>query len=544
MTDVPKPNMPDGWQVASLCMVTEVNPKLDKFAGNDNPTVSFVPMPAVGAGTGAIDVSRTRSLQDVKKGYTHFREGDVLFAKITPCMENGKMAIVPPLKCGLGFGSTEFHVLRPSREISAQYIYWFVSSEQFRRDAQHNMTGAVGQRRVLAPYLAHQTIPVPPAREQHRIVAKIEELFSELDKGVESLKTARTQLKVYRQAVLKHAFEGKLTAQWREKNKDKLETPEQLLARIKREREARYEQLLKEWTVAVKTWEAKGKPGKKPSKPRKLTTVNTVLSSDSLVDGLTDWRWTTVSEIADLVTDGTHRTPDYAGSGVPFISVKDIRHGRVSFDDCKFISQNDHEALIQRCHPEPGDLLITKSGTIGRLAIVPDRKFSLFVSVALVKIQSAQAHISSRWLRYAFEHHIMSLNIDQQIKGGLLKNYHLEDLRLVRLPLCNFREQEELVCQIEERLSVIKEFGTTLDQQLVKADALRQSILRLAFAGQLVAQDPGDEPASTLLGRIRAEQEQAVKNNAYKKEKEEEDRRMTTAPHRFQSLELLHHPAR
>ena len=95
--------------------------------------------------------------------------------------------------------------------------------------------------------------------EQRRIVAKIEELFSELDKGVESLKTARGQLNVYRQAVLKHAFEGKLTAQWREENEDKLETPEQLLARIKQERETRYERQLKEWKAAVRTWEECGK---------------------------------------------------------------------------------------------------------------------------------------------------------------------------------------------------------------------------------------------------------------------------------------------
>ena len=308
MTDEPKIDMPDGWEVARLCMVTEVNPRLDKFARNDNPTVSFVPMVAVGAGTGTIDVSRTRSLQDVKKGYRHFRERDVLFAKITPCMENGKMAIVPSLKYGLGFGSTEFHVLRPNRKISAQYIYWFVSSEQFRRDAQHNMTGAVGQRRVPAPYLADRTIPVPPAREQSRIVAKIEELFSELDKGVESLKTARAQLKVYRQAVLKHAFEGKLTAKWREENKDKLETPEQLLARIKQERAARYERQLLEWKAAIKGWEESGKSGKRPKKPLKpkhlppLTAEN-LTRLPSLPSG---WRWVRIGEIG-LV--GTGVTP-------------------------------------------------------------------------------------------------------------------------------------------------------------------------------------------------------------------------------------------
>jgi len=193
----PQPNLPKSWKLAALCEVAELNPRLDKSAHTGNPVVSFVPMPGVAAGTGAIDVSQTRSLEEVKKGYTPFREGDVLFAKITPCMENGKIAVVPPLKNGLGFGSTEFQVLRPYCEISVQYIYFFVSSESFRRNAEHNMTGAVGQRRVPTSYLAAQSVPVPPAREQLRIVAKIEELFSELDKGVESLNSAPIISKVW-----------------------------------------------------------------------------------------------------------------------------------------------------------------------------------------------------------------------------------------------------------------------------------------------------------------------------------------------------------
>ena len=98
---------------------------------------------------------------------------------------------------------------------------------------------------------------------------RLEKLFSELDKGIESLKTARTQLHVCRQAVLKQAFDGKLTAQWREENKDKLEQPEQLLAHIKRERAAYYEAKLEEWKSAVKAWEVEGRENRKPPKPRK-----------------------------------------------------------------------------------------------------------------------------------------------------------------------------------------------------------------------------------------------------------------------------------
>lgn len=203
--------LPPSWALAQIADVAGINPGLDKSKVDDGLEVSFLPMSAVEAGTGHMDITAARRFSEVKKGYTPFCEGDVLFAKITPCMENGKMAVVPALKNGQGFGSTEFHVLRPRIGISAQYLYYFISSQKFRHDAEHNMTGAVGQRRVPAPYLSQQEIPLPPEREQRRIVAKIEELFSELDNGVENLTAAREQLKAYRQSVLKHAFEGKLT---------------------------------------------------------------------------------------------------------------------------------------------------------------------------------------------------------------------------------------------------------------------------------------------------------------------------------------------
>ena len=144
---------------------------------------------------------------------------------------------------------------------------------------------------------------LPPLNEQRRIVAKIEELFSELDKGIESLKAARAKLNVYRQAVLKYAFEGKLTAQWREENKDKLETPEQLLARIKQEREARYEQQLKEWKAALKKWEESGKSGKKPAKPKPVNDPSPISQEDRehLLDLPDRWGRCCMNHIAGMV---------------------------------------------------------------------------------------------------------------------------------------------------------------------------------------------------------------------------------------------------
>ena len=143
------------------------------------------------------------------------------------------------------------YLIRFKPFIDKQFLAYFLQSPNYWAAIADEKLG-IAVPNVNATKLKSITLPVPPVAEQRRIVAKIEYLFSKLDKGMESLKTARAKLDVYRQAVLKHAFEGKLTAQWREENKDKLETPEQLLARIKQEREARYEQQLQEWANCCK----------------------------------------------------------------------------------------------------------------------------------------------------------------------------------------------------------------------------------------------------------------------------------------------------
>ncbi|MBK6738365.1 MAG: restriction endonuclease subunit S [Haliea sp.] len=163
-----------GWKIRQIQEVAEVNPRIDKRAIPDDIQVSFVPMPAVQAESGEIDVSQTKLAKEVKKGFTAFLQGDVLFAKITPCMENGKMAIAPTLVNGYGFGSTEFHVLRPREGLDAKYLYYYVSSKSFRDEAEGFMTGAVGQKRVSTTYIKEATIPVAPLEDQRRIVAEIE----------------------------------------------------------------------------------------------------------------------------------------------------------------------------------------------------------------------------------------------------------------------------------------------------------------------------------------------------------------------------------
>lgn len=120
---------------------------------------------------GVVLPKETRPLRDVMKGYTYFQNGDVVVAKITPCMENGKAAYVDNLKCGIGFGSTEFHVLRPGRDVDGQYLFWMIWGRHFRQSAQANMTGSAGQKRVPASFFGRYEIPVPALAEQKRIAA-------------------------------------------------------------------------------------------------------------------------------------------------------------------------------------------------------------------------------------------------------------------------------------------------------------------------------------------------------------------------------------
>jgi type I restriction enzyme S subunit len=158
-----------GWGLNSLGSVCHINPKKSQdYRLGSGVMVSFVPMPAV-TETGEIDLSSTNVYDEVKTGFTYFAEGDVLFAKITPCMENGKGAVAKGLCNGIGFGSTEFHVLRPiNGRTNPYWLYTLTAFPQFRTDAAGNMTGSAGQRRVPATFLENYRVSVPPIELQQQ----------------------------------------------------------------------------------------------------------------------------------------------------------------------------------------------------------------------------------------------------------------------------------------------------------------------------------------------------------------------------------------
>lgn len=198
--------LPMGWVRATIGELCDVNPRgFDEELGDDE-LVSQVPMASVEAETGCMDASTQVRYGDLKnKSLTRFQEDDVLFAKITPCMENGKIAKAQGLAGGRALGSTEFHVLRSRGAVLPEYLMHFLLQRHVRRTAEHHMTGAVGQRRVPRLYLAELEIPVPPLAEQHRIVTKLDEQVANIEKGEVSLADARARISDFVTSLLAEA---------------------------------------------------------------------------------------------------------------------------------------------------------------------------------------------------------------------------------------------------------------------------------------------------------------------------------------------------
>ena len=362
-------------------------------------------------------------------------------------------------------------------------------------------------------FLKKSKLPLAPLVEQRRIVAKIEKLFSELDKGIERLKTARTQLATYRQAVLKHAFEGKLTAQWREANKGKLETREQLLARIKQERASRYERQLQEWKTAVKEWEGGDKGSRKPRKPRAPNwtpnfSKDLAAERNELPFG---WTWAQIESIFDVVSGGTPKGLEQAKVGdIPFYKVSDMNtpgNQTRMHAAAIYLSELQTNELGLTAYPE-GTVIFPKRGG----AILTNKKRILSrpscFDLNTMGVVNSLASILNEYLWNWFQ----SLDLSTIYDGSNVPQINNKNVEPLLFPICSIEEQREIASILEKTLALVDETEADISQELQKADKLRQSVLKKAFAGQLVAQDLSDEPASVLLDRIKAVKDQARKN--------------------------------
>lgn len=352
--------------------------------------------------------------------------------------------------------------------------------------------------------------------EQKAIVAKIEELFSDLDKGIADLKKAQEQLKVYRQAVLKKAFEGELTKEWREKQTN-LPSADELLVEIKEERQKHFEQQVKEWKRAVKKWEANGKEGKKPSKPQKHKEVEelTKVELEELAELPTNWKWIKNNELMYYVTSGSRDWKKFYSDnkGTYFIRTQDIKTNKLELDGAAFVDLPDH-VEGKRSLIEKGDLLMTITGAnVGKVAHVDFDISEAYVSQSVALMKYVLKSFSP-YLHYYFQSSATGAKfIGAMVYGVGRPVLSLDNMRDAPVSVCSFKEQRQIVQEIESRLSVCDKVEQSILESLEKAKALRQSILKKAFEGTLLSEDEISkckaakdyEPASVLLEKIKGE---------------------------------------
>ncbi len=387
-------------------------------------------------------------------------------------------------------GADGVKVIKPLEVFYPKLFYYFLQAIQLpdKGYARHFQ------------FLEKSSLPLPPLPEQYRIVAKIEEVFTKLDAGVEALKKVKVELKRYRQAVLKYAFEGKLTEEWRKANKGKIEPASELLMRIEEEREK----------------DTKGKSSRPSLRRSKMTEAilkdeiaSPSAHNDDLLELPVGWVWTRIEEISDLVSGQHILTGDYNfdSIGVPYLT------GPADFGlKYPIISKwtTKPKAIAKK-----NDILITVKGAgVGKVNILHLEDAA--ISRQLMAVRGWYVNPS-----YVFFFVHFSFHLFQRLgAGSTVPGIDRDTIMNIPIPLPPLPEQHKIIEEIERRFSVADEVEKVVEQSLKQAERLRQSILKRAFEGKLVPQDPSDEPAEKLLERIKAEKAKLESNRKAKITKE------------------------
>ena len=494
-------DLPTGW--ASGPLSDFIRPLGEKVSPANFPDLPFVGMDHVEAHTTKI-IGSVPSRQ-MKSNASRFWRNDVLYGRLRPYLNK----VAQPRFNGLA--SAEFIVFTGNDLIDPGFLRYRLHARDFVSFASHLNEG--DRPRVSFDQIGSFEVLVPPPNEQRRIVEKIQALFDEIDRGVESLWTARRTIDLYRQSLLKSAFEGRLTAEWRAANPDKLETLDALLARIRQEREMRHQSALDDWDRFVGDWRRGGEKGRKPSKPRVPfdTTVKVKVPADCVVETPPQWFWLTLLNLGQI-TGGL--TKNQKRNALPrtakYLRVANVYSNRLELDEIMEIGITEDE--LRKTRLVAGDLLFVEGNgsieQIGRVAIWDGSIADMTHQNHLIRF-SANGLLSPRFALYFMMSPIgRTLITTQASSTSGLHTLSISKVQNLPVPVCSPAEQAEVVWILDSRFETADRLDAEIETALVRAAALRQSILKKAFSGQLVSQDPTDESASALLARIRASRDQ------------------------------------
>ncbi|MDG6221332.1 MAG: restriction endonuclease subunit S, partial [Candidatus Thermoplasmatota archaeon] len=394
--------------------------------------------------------------------------GDVLMTMMGTI---GRVAIVPD---DIGDAIISSHLLKIEREeraISSNYLKMYLLSSLAQKQMEKKSRGVV-MKGLNTGIIKSLSLPLPPLAEQQRIVAKIDTLFEEVRGARDALGPVPVLLSRFRQSVLAKAFRGELVAQ------DPGDEPASVL--LERIREERKKML-----------------GKKYKEPESVDAAGL----PELPEG---WEWCRMDSVCSKAQDGTHFSPPNTPDGdYMYITAKNIKPWGIDLSNISYVTEEVHTQIYARCNPEKGDVIYIKDGATTGLAVVNEfeEPFSMLSSLALLKPMNGFC------IPQYIKHYLNSPSTFERMTGKMtgtaIKRIILARIREAPIPLPPLAEQKRIVAKIEQLFALADTIEQDVDLAKKQINNMEQSILAKAFRGELVPQDPRDEPAGVLLERIR-----------------------------------------
>lgn len=410
-------DIPENWMWVRIAQIVALNPKNDL---DDNLETAFIPMPCIMDGFRNQHTFEIKKWKEIKKGFTHFAEGDIGVAKITPCFQNRKSVVFQNLTNGYGAGTTELSIVRTINDtVLREYLLWFFKTEYFITNGVKSFTGTAGQQRIHKDYLATCLIPLPPLAEQKRIVAKIEELLPLIDRYEQAWSRLENFNKRFpvdmQKAILQMAIQGKLVPQLPEEG-----TGEDVFQRLK--------------------------PYHKGLKPCK----DELDFSSMDFDIPESWTMVELNQLFDFV-DYRGKTPTKISEGVFLITASNIRRAYMDYTRKEYISREEYEGRQSRGITQKGDLLFTTEAPMGNAALCDLDECSCGQRIITFKEYTEETVLPALFMYF-----ILSPQFQQQLldncTGTTAKGIKADKLKHFLLPLPPYEEQKRIVAKLEKIL--------------------------------------------------------------------------------------------